>query len=135
MRDTLKQALCFVAISCGVSLLNVLLNPSALAINTNYAPVASDVVLEHEFNNIDHQELSSYIDILMDEQPYVIVLDARSKEDYELAHIPGAHLADHYHQQQYVEPLAEAIRMVPIVVVYCKGGDCEDSIFLARDLV
>ena len=25
--------------------------------------------------------------------------------------------------------------MVPIVVVYCKGGDCEDSIFLARDLV
>jgi rhodanese-related sulfurtransferase len=63
-----------------------------------------------------------------------VVIDARNEAAYELGHIPGAYLVDHYRQQQYLDQLAPLISQTPIVVVYCKGGDCEDSIFLARDL-
>ncbi|MFT7516640.1 MAG: rhodanese-related sulfurtransferase [Myxococcota bacterium] len=135
MRRTLIESLTFSAVCCGLALANALLNPSALSLFTNYAPTASSAEIEHEFKSIDSAELASYLDILFDEQPYVMLLDARSKADYEIAHIPGAHLADHYQQQQYLQPLTAALQQAPIVVVYCKGGDCEDSIFLARDLV
>lgn len=139
MNRTLVEAAFFASACCALALVNVLINPTALDLGTNYAPrINTDresILAEHEFHKIDGDELSSYIEILFDEHPYVMVLDARSSADYEIAHIPGAHLADHYHQQQYLEPLIATLQDSPIVVVYCKGGDCEDSIFLARDLV
>ena len=134
IRTTVSQTLTFAALCCALALGNVWLNPSALALGTNYAPSSETATLEHEFQSIDGDELQSYIGFLFDEEPYVVVLDARSSADYEIAHISGAYLADHYHQQKYIEPIQDLLMSAPIIVVYCKGGDCEDSIFLARDL-
>ena len=134
IRTTALQTLAFAVLCCALALGNVWLNPSALALGTNYAPASDTATLEHEFQSIDGDELQSYVEFLFDEEPYVVVLDARSSADYEIAHIPGAYLTDHYHQQQYLDPIRDLLMSAPIIVVYCKGGDCEDSIFLARDL-
>ncbi|MDP6963285.1 MAG: rhodanese-like domain-containing protein [Planctomycetota bacterium] len=134
MKKTLLQSLLFAGLCCLFSFANLFINPSALSLSTNYSPSSSSVALEHEFGEIEYTELQSYLELLNDDPPYVVVIDARNEAAYELGHIPGAYLVDHYRQQQYLDQLAPLISQTPIVVVYCKGGDCEDSIFLARDL-
>jgi len=71
----------------------------------------------------------------LDDQDGVIFLDARSQKLFEAGHIPGARLCHHYRQDQYIPAMLEELRAADIVVIYCAGGDCEDSIQLATDLV
>ncbi|MBC8370339.1 MAG: hypothetical protein H8E25_10080 [Planctomycetes bacterium] len=132
MNRILIESLLFAGLCCLATLGNVLFNPSALSLSVNYAPAAVD---EHEFNTIDAAEIVSYLGFLREENAYAVVIDARSIAEHEISHIPGSYAVDHYNQQQLVEPLLDVILAAPIVVVYCKGGDCQDSIFLARDLV
>ncbi len=66
-----------------------------------------------------------------------VFVDARRVEDFETAHIPGAVHFDHYHSQRHI---AEVLPVVTNpgtlrVVVYCIGGDCEDSEFAAMHLM
>ena len=63
-----------------------------------------------------------------------LFVDARDDEHYEEGHIPGAFQADHYELNHYIDsllPLAEAAEKI---IVYCNGGDCEDSVFMCKDL-
>jgi rhodanese-related sulfurtransferase len=63
-----------------------------------------------------------------------VFLDARHEEDHALGHIPGARVFDHYHLERY---LADVLALAPgtmRMVVYCSGGDCEDSEFAAATL-
>lgn len=74
-------------------------------------------------------------------QPYaeardgIVFLDARSKKLYDAGHIPGARLCHHYRQDEYLPALLDELREADMVIIYCAGGDCEDSIQLATDLV
>lgn len=57
----------------------------------------------------------------------VVLVDARDESSYLEGHIPGAHEFDPYHPEQYfpdVLPLCQAARKI---LVYCNGGDCDDS--------
>jgi rhodanese-related sulfurtransferase len=83
------------------------------------------------FNLEDAKDYQQYLDA----QDGVIFLDARSQKLFEAGHIPGARLCHHYRQDQYIPAMLEELRAADIVVIYCAGGDCEDSIQLATDLV
>ncbi|MCH2101827.1 MAG: rhodanese-like domain-containing protein [Planctomycetes bacterium] len=89
---------------------------------------------EHGYQSLTVDDAQVY-------QPYaeardgIVFLDARSKKLYEAGHIPGARLCHHYRQDEYLPALLDELRAADLVIIYCAGGDCEDSIQLATDLV
>jgi rhodanese-related sulfurtransferase len=89
---------------------------------------------QHGYTSFQLADAKDYQQYL-DDRDGVIFLDARSAKLYEAGHIPGARLCHHYRQDQYIPAMLEELRAADIVVIYCAGGDCEDSIQLATDLV
>lgn len=64
----------------------------------------------------------------------IAIIDARDLEKYEAGHIPYALRLDHYRLDTLEEVLPVAMG-AQRVIVYCNGGDCEDSEFVAIDLL
>lgn len=64
-----------------------------------------------------------------------VFVDARDLQAYEEGHIPGAIQADHYRLEDYIETLLDYAESAERIIVYCNGGNCEDSIFLCADLM
>ena len=64
----------------------------------------------------------------------VVFVDARKREDYVEAHIPGAVHLSHYESTSQIENVRPVLEQAFMIIVYCNGGDCEDSINLALDL-
>jgi rhodanese-related sulfurtransferase len=61
-------------------------------------------------------------------KPGVLVfIDARDEEHYVGGHIPGAYEFDPYHPEKYFPTVLPACRAAEQIVVYCNGGDCDDS--------
>ncbi len=65
------------------------------------------------------------------EQEAVVFVDARNDEHYAEGHIPGAYQVDHYYPAKYLPTVLPVCQTATRVVVYCAGGDCEDSEFAA----
>ena len=67
-------------------------------------------------------------------QDRVIFVDARDDRHYQEGHIPGAYQFDHYHPENYIAAVLPVCLTAERIVVYCTGGDCEDSEFAAITL-
>jgi rhodanese-related sulfurtransferase len=65
------------------------------------------------------------------EQGLVIFIDARDDQHYAAGHIPGAWQFYHYRPEAYLATVLPACTTALKVVVYCNGGECEDSEFAA----
>ncbi len=63
----------------------------------------------------------------------IVFVDARNDEHYEKGHIPGAIHIDRYNSDKYYQAAKDALELADVIVVYCGGGECEDSIFLATE--
>jgi len=61
------------------------------------------------------------------EQGSIVFVDARNDEDYREAHIPGAYEFDNFHPEKYFTEVMPVCQVAEQIVVYCNGGDCEDS--------
>ena len=61
----------------------------------------------------------------------VVFVDARDDEHYTAGHIPGAWQFHHYRPEKYLPDVLPVCLPAQQVVVYCGGGDCEDSEFAA----
>ena len=59
----------------------------------------------------------------------VIFVDARNDDHYQAGHVPGAFAFDHYRPETCVATVLPACLAATRIVVYCTGGDCEDSEF------
>jgi rhodanese-related sulfurtransferase len=64
----------------------------------------------------------------------ILFIDARDDANYNDGHIPGAVQFDHYRLEQYLPKVLPLTRSAKKIVVYCHGGDCEDSLFACEDL-
>jgi rhodanese-related sulfurtransferase len=62
----------------------------------------------------------------------IVFVDARDEEHYRGGHIPGAYEFDPYHPENYFPAVMPACRAAEQIVVYCNGGDCDDSKTAAR---
>lgn len=58
-------------------------------------------------------------------------IDARQPEPYAEGHIPGAWLFDRYRPEGYLADMQTLIATCEKLVVYCNGGECDDSEFAA----
>ena len=65
---------------------------------------------------------------------YVLV-DARSADVFSEGHIAGAIRCYHYEIDDCIDSTLEAALGALKVIVYCNGGDCEDSKYMCRELV
>jgi rhodanese-related sulfurtransferase len=65
------------------------------------------------------------------EQELVVFVDARSDAHYLEGHIVGAYQFDHYYPATHLPVVLPVCQQAELVVVYCSGGDCEDSEFAA----
>lgn len=67
-------------------------------------------------------------------QGLIVFLDARNDAHYEAGHIPGAYQFDHYHAPRFLPTVLPVCSVAEVVLVYCQGGECEDSEFAAITL-
>jgi rhodanese-related sulfurtransferase len=67
-------------------------------------------------------------------QDQVIFIDDRDDSHYAAGHIPGALQFDHYHAEKYLGTMLPACQNAAEIVVYCNGGECEDSEYTATML-
>lgn len=65
------------------------------------------------------------------EQGLVVFVDARGDEAYQGGHIPGAYQFDRYYPDKFVGTIVPVCSSAQKIVVYCHGGNCEDSEFAA----
>jgi rhodanese-related sulfurtransferase len=61
------------------------------------------------------------------QQERIIFVDARNDDNYQQGHVPGAHQFDHYHPEKHIAAVLRACQSAEQIVVYCTGGECEDS--------
>ena len=101
----------------------------------NPLPPEEQVVLDAGLRIIHFDELARiYASQEYREGLYTIV-DARTDDHYQSGHIPGACHLDHYRLERSIDQVLPACQGALKVVVYCNGGDCEDSRFTALDLI
>jgi rhodanese-related sulfurtransferase len=66
------------------------------------------------------------------QQELIVFVDARDSRHYDAGHIPGAFQLDRYYPQNHLPTVLPACLSAKRVVVYCAGGECEDSHFAAQ---
>ena len=64
-----------------------------------------------------------------------IFVDARRDDQFEQGHIPGAILCNPFQLEDYIELVLDFAEGAEKIIVYCNGGDCEDSISLCGELL
>ena len=64
----------------------------------------------------------------------IVFIDARNEARYAQGHIPGAYEFDHYRPEKHLAIILPLCLAAEQVVIYCGGGDCEDSLFAAMSL-
>jgi rhodanese-related sulfurtransferase len=57
----------------------------------------------------------------------IVFVDARDEEHYLGGHVPGAYEFDPYHPEKYFSVVLPVCQAAEQIVVYCNGGDCDDS--------
>lgn len=99
------------------------------------APVENTKHIQHDYQEIDFGELVKVFQDPATAQGLNLFVDARKPDLYEEGHIPGAIQCDPYEPDDALNGIVARASGVERVIVYCGGGDCEDSIFMCRDLV
>lgn len=65
------------------------------------------------------------------QQNRIVFVDARDPQQYDEGHIPGAYQFDYYHPESQLAAVLPLSQIAERVIVYCHGGDCEDSLLAA----
>lgn len=94
-----------------------------------------DEHLEHPYQEVSIADVVTLFNDPSTQFGLNLFVDARSDHAYEEGHIPGAIQADHYRLVDYIDALLDCAEAAEKIIVYCNGGDCEDSIFLCGDLL
>lgn len=63
-----------------------------------------------------------------------VIIDAREEKEYAEGHIPGAHHLFYYDFEKYVDEVLPFIQGAEKVIIYCNGGNCEDSVLTGNEL-
>jgi len=64
----------------------------------------------------------------------IVFVDARNEDDFKGEHIPGAWLYNPYEEDRYAATVVPVCLAAEVVVVYCNGGECDDSLSAAVKL-
>ena len=149
MRNLLLEAVLVTASGLVVAFASNALSPRGLKLTRNYSPgtaLAMSKAMESSGGTnvlrnanilsalraeglqlVDGNEAAKLFADPKRSQDLLIFVDARDDEHYQAGHIPGAYQLDHYHPENYLASVLPACQAAEKIVVYCKGGSCEDS--------
>lgn len=82
----------------------------------------------------DHHQAARLFRDPRRDQELIVFVDARDEQHYAAGHVPGAYLFDHYRPETYLPALLPVCLTAETIVIYCTGGNCEDSEFAALTL-
>jgi rhodanese-related sulfurtransferase len=106
---------------------------------TGITPTPTNAVLERlharGLHPLDHQAVGALFKESERNPATVIFVDVRNDALYQAGHIPGAHQLDYYRPEAYLPAVLGACATAQKIVVYCTGGDCEDSELAAHLLM
>jgi len=129
-----------------------LVSPRGLALTRNYfpagisrpVPVARDVtntnppasspaqllavrLKEQGLQSVDGRQAAQLFHDPRFKQGTIAFIDARDEQHYREGHIPGACEFDPYYPEKYFATVLPVCQAAEQIVVYCNGGDCDDS--------
>ncbi|MCH8851699.1 MAG: rhodanese-like domain-containing protein [Planctomycetes bacterium] len=97
------------------------------------APISDEGQLpQHGFNVVSLPEALEYYSR---GESSIVFIDARDDAHYAQCHIPSAIQFDYYRPDEYIDNVRDFAADAEIVIIYCNGGECEDSIQAARYLI
>ncbi len=128
-----KEVIWILVISCACGLLFNAFSPNGINVLENpwsRKAVANNQSAEDPIAFVSFERACQFI-----ENREGVVLDARNPGEYGEGHIPGAKLLFFYNINEYYPKLEEQLRSAPSILTYCNDVNCEDSEFLANELV
>lgn len=78
---------------------------------------------------IDGKETTQLFRDPQREQELIVFVDARDDRHYQEGHIPGAYQFDRFYWEKHLPTLLPVCLNAMKIVVYCAGGNCDDSEF------
>ena len=154
MRRTFLEAVVFLAAACIVALTVNARRGNGLTLSRNYFPPiqappqqhpgTTNVVADSDpgatepdaaepefidgYQAISLQQTHAYYEQMYDQgDASIVFIDARADEPYQECRIPGAIQFNYYHPENYVSEVQCYASAAETVIIYCNGGDCEDS--------
>jgi 3-mercaptopyruvate sulfurtransferase SseA len=100
-----------------------------------FEPLPKDKHSEHPYQVVTFEELAEVFGDPDRENGLYVFVDARSEEAFAEGHIEGALRCDPYSAETCIDRVLDYACGADKVIIYCNGGDCEDSIFMCRELV
>src|ERR1017187_193461 len=147
-REALLVAVIGAAFAFGASLIS----PRGLALTRNYfpadinrpVPAARDAantnppasspaqllaarLKEQGLQGVDGRQAAQLFHDPRFKQGSIAFIDARDEQHYREGHIPGACEFDPYHPEKYLATVLPVCQAAEQIVLYCNGGDCDDS--------
>ena len=117
------------------------ISPRGLKLTRNYFPSsqpttasASDPAQKLRDKGLQVIETAAVSKLFRDprvQEGRILFIDARNTQHFEEGHIPGAYEFDHYRPEHYLPTVMPVCQTAEQIIVYCTGGDCEDSQFAA----
>ena len=136
IRKTIKEIMILVAVSVVLALMVNTFSPRGIAIVGQW-DIAKGVITaspggaeEGKPTEIDSVAQAKYIF----DKDEVLFVDARSQNDYENGHIPGAVSLPVGQFEERIESFLNRYPPEQAIVTYCSGRTCEDSHDLAQFL-
>ena len=90
---------------------------------------------KHSYKEVDFDAAQTILEDPNTAGGLNVFIDARGDDDYEEGHIPGALQCIPYEIDVYIDAITDNVLGAEKVIVYCGGGECEDSIYMCRELV
>lgn len=113
-----------------VSVVNLETN---IAVQTNAIPESPAMagLSQKGLQMVEGEEVWRFFNDPRYQRRQIVFIDARDDRHYNEGHIPGASQFDHYRPEKYLLPILAICQQAELIVVYCNGGDCEDSEYAA----
>lgn len=124
------RAFCLVAVGTGLGVFSNLKGPERIPWIRGQAATPNQPEKGTENGDVSTQAVS-----LFSQSTAAILVDARPHEDYELGHIPNAISLDVRKFETEFAKHSEFLTGSGLpIIIYCNGGDCEDSHKLSDQL-
>jgi rhodanese-related sulfurtransferase len=104
---------------------------TATSVSINASNATIQRLQQHGLQLVNSNEVVNLFRDARYEQGLVAFIDARDDQHYAAGHIPGAWQFHHYRAENYLPAVLPVCLNALQIVVYCAGGECEDSEFAA----
>ena len=90
---------------------------------------------DHPYQEISFKEVEEVFFDPGTELGVNVFIDARNDDAFAEGHIPGALQCDRYRLDEYIDAVLEAASQADKVIIYCNGGQCDDSKAVCGELI